>query len=705
MTTIHQKSRGRRSIVALGALVTLVAASSAASAEVASERAPLPAQVKSTAFFEPNLGQAPASVRFLSRGATQDLEVANDGLWFPQAGGERVGLTFVGARTLEPTGAQRLVGVSNYGRGGPIAGAGQQVPHFGGLVSASLYPSIDLVAYAHERDIEYDLVVGPGGDPRQIRLRFNGAARVKLDPAGDLLIETPSGTVRNGRPVAYQALPNQSGKREPIAARYELGQNGEIGIVLGRYDHQRPLVIDPVLSSTKRLGGSGNEQVTDVAVDGSGNVYVTGFTEGRGFTTLNGYQTAIRGDVDAFVAKYNSGGTLLYSTYYGGDGEDIARAIAVDGSGRAYVVGATKSSNLAVVNAVQGSKPRGECSFLLVLSAAGNSLAYASYLGGTSDSPIIDQGGNSLTIPPQVHVSDVAVGADGSMWLTGETTSTTFPFPIRGFQTSYGGGNYDAFVMRVNPSNGSVSNFSFYGGTGIDSGRKLVRRGDRLLLGGDTFSTLNLGVLGPEGAGDADIFVIGIYDPGFTFAGGKRFGGSADETLRGLAVDSSQNVYISGETMSTDLPVTAGVGQPQYGLEVPGGALHSDAFVAKLNANVDTIRYATFLGGSSKELNGDLAVTSGGTAYVTGTSYSDNFPTVPSVAVPLQGNVFVTQLSSTGGFAFSTLLGGSAADAGTAIAVSGSNLWIGATSVSSSFPGANASLGNWDGLLTKMTLP
>ena len=123
MTTIHQKSHGRRLIVAVGALVTLAAASRSASAEVASDRARLPAQVKSSAFFEPNLGQAPTSVRFLSRGATQNLEVANDGLWFPQAGGERVGLTFVGAKTLEPTGAQRLVGVSNYRRGGPIAGA------------------------------------------------------------------------------------------------------------------------------------------------------------------------------------------------------------------------------------------------------------------------------------------------------------------------------------------------------------------------------------------------------------------------------------------------------------------------------------------------------------------------------------------------------------------------------------------------------
>jgi hypothetical protein len=700
MPSNQRTFRGCRAITAFGALLTTVTASEGFSAAMAPEGTALSEAPQSSPFFEPNVGQAAASVRFLSRGATQNLLVTDGGLWFRSSGDERVGLAFGGAAKLAPVGADRLPGVSNYhlGTGG---GASQApVPHFGRLVSPSLYPSVDLVAYAHERDVEYDLVVAPGGDPGQIRLRFPGAARVTLDRAGDLLIGTPSGTVRNGRPMAYQTSPR--GMREPVTARYQLRGNGEIGIALGRYDRRRPLVIDPVLSSTKRIAGSGNEQVTDIAVDGSGNVYVTGFTEGRGFPTLNGYQTTIRGDVDAFVAKYNSSGTLIYSTFYGGNGEDVARAIAVDGTGRAYVVGATKSTNLAVVNAVQGNKPLGDCSFLLVLSAGGNSLVYASYLGGTTNSSIIDQDNRTVTVPPEVHASDVGVGMDGALWVTGETTSTTFPFAIRGFQTSFGGGNYDAFVMRVNPSNGSVTNFSYYGGPGIDRGRRLVRSSDQFLLGGDTYSSLNLGVLGSGGG--SDVFVIGIYDSGFAYAGGKRFGGSGDESLRGLGVDGSRNVYISGETLSTNLPVTAGVGQSQHGM-VGASAGYSDAFVAKLNGNLTTLMYATYLGGKGMEINGDIAVTSSGTAYVTGTSYSNNFPRVPSASVPSQGNVFVTQLNSAGGFSYSGLLGGSATDAGTAIAVSGSNLWIGGTSLSSSFPGAPAAVGSWDGLLTKMTLP
>ena len=704
MTIIHRNSRGRSGITAVCALFALVSTSRAASAAVIPSGAAVPGLAGAFAepvFFEPNLGQAPASVRFLSRGATQNLLVTDEGLWFQHSGGERVGLTFAGAGKIDPKGADQLPGVSHYYLGAGSAPSG--VPHFGRFVSPALYPSIDLVAYAHDHDLEYDLVVAPGGDPRQIRLRFPGASRLTLDAAGDLLIETSSGTVRNGRPVAYQPSTDAQGKSEPVAARYQIRRNGEIGIALGRYDHRRPLVIDPVLSTTKRPAGSGNEQVTDIAVDASGNVYVTGFTEGRGFPTLNGYQTTIRGDVDAFVAKYNSSGTLIYSTYYGGNGEDVGRAIAIDGTGRAYVVGATKSTNLAVVNAFQGSKPLGECSFLLVLSAAGNSLVYATYLGGTSNSTIVDVDNNVVTIPPQVRVADVGVGMDGSMWVTGETTSTTFPFTIRGFQPTYGGGNYDAFVMRVNPGNGSVGNFSFYGGPGIDRGRRLARRGDQVPVGGDTYSTLNVGHIGPEG--DSSVFVLAIYDSGFGYAGAKRIGGSKDENLRGLAVDSNRNVYLSGETLSEDLPVTAGAGQRERAMREDGGAARYDAFVVKLNANADTIVYATYLGGKSMEMNGDLAVSPSGTAYVTGTSYSNDFPRIPSASVPLQGNFFVTQLNATGGFVYSALLGGSAADAATGIAVSGSNLWIGGTSLSSSFPGAPGAAGNWDGLLTKMTLP
>ena len=402
-----------------------------------------------SAYFEPNVGQAPPSVHFLSRSATQNLLVTDDGLWFRQPDGAGVGLQLVGARKLAPRGVERLAGTSNYQVGTDASQWRSAVPHFGRLVSPAVYPSIDLVAYAHERDLEYDFVVAPGGDPRQIRLRFPGASRVALDANGDLLIETPSGTVRNGRPVAYQLSPDARGTKQLVDARYDLRSNAEVGIVLDGYDRRRTLVIDPVLSTTKRFGGSGNEQAADLAVDGAGNVYVTGFTEGRGFPTLNGAQTTVRGDVDAFVSKFNSSGTLLYSTYYGGNGEDVGRAIAVDSGGRAFVVGATKSTNLTTVGAFQSTKPSGNGSFLLVLSAGGSSVAYASYLGGAS-------------ADAEVRVSDVGVGSDGTMWITGQTTNTTFPFTLRGFQTTHAGGTspYDAFVMRVNPSLSGVGSVS-----------------------------------------------------------------------------------------------------------------------------------------------------------------------------------------------------------------------------------------------------
>lgn len=698
MTNIHRVARTSRGITALCALITVATAFRTVPAAAAPRGSGLARQPKASALFEPNMGQAPASVRFLSRGASQNLLVGDDGVWFQQAGSERVGLIFAGAARLAPVGVDRLPGASNYHLGGEAAGSAAAVPHFARVRSPAVYPSIDLVVYAHEDDLEYDLVVAPGGDPRQIRLRFPGASGVTLDASGDLVIETPSATVRHGRPRAYQLSPSGHGVRQTVAAHYQVHRNGEIGIALAQYDRGRALVIDPVLSSTKRIGGAGNEQVTDIAVDGSGNVYVTGFTEGRGFPTLNGYQTTIRGDVDAFVAKYNSSGTLIYSTYYGGNGEDVARAIAVDGGGRAYVVGSTKSTNLAVVNAFQGSKPAGECAFLLVLSAAGNGLAYATYLG-TSET-----GGAGATAV--VKAADVGVGADGTMWVTGHATNHRLPFALNGFQTTHGGGTYDVFVMRVNTTNGAVPNFTYFGGSSNDYGRRLVRRGSDFVVGGDlidgTDDRVNLGLLGPGGGRDA--FVLAMYGD-FSYGGGVRVGGAASEFLRGLAVDSSRNIYLSGETTSGDLPSTSGAGQPRLSPLQTQHGQRPDAFVTKLNANGTSITYLTYLGGLNIDVNSDLAVSSTGTAYVTGTSYSSNFPTVPSATAASQRNGFVTQVSSTGGFAFSALLGGSAADDGTAVAVSGSNLWIGGTSLSSSFPGAPGTLGGWDALLTKMTLP
>jgi hypothetical protein len=698
-TTTHVPATAGRLRFTTMLIASMIAPLATGTAKAAAPAAPVTPHADAGVYFEANVGQAPPSVRYVSRGGSQKLLVTDKGLLLRREGQPGVGLQFVGAGRLAPIGQERLPGVSNYRRGADPRQWQSGVPHFGRLAIPALYPGIDLLVYSTSRDLEYDLVVGPGADPRQIRLRFPGAGKVTLDSQGNVVLQTAAGAITHGKPVAYQASLGSRSSKSAVGARYQLLPDGVVAIALDGYDRRRAVVIDPVLTATRRFGGSGTEQVTDIAVDSSGNVYATGYAEGAGFPTLNAAQGTIRGDVDAFVSKFNPSGTLLYSTFYGGDGEDAARAIAVDGGGRAYVVGTTKSSNLAITNGFQGSRPAGKVSsFLLILASGGNSIAYSSYLGGASGA--------------DVEASDVGVAVDGTMWLTGQTTNTTFPFTIStGLQPTHGGGNFDAFVMRVDPSASGtkqVTGFTYFGGSGDDFGRKLARRGADFVVGGDSFSAdLRVNRTFGTSVSRSEAFVVTVTSS-FTSGGAVRIVGLADETVHGLALDGGGNTYVSGESTSDDLPATGNVSQPARSgnaNDPTGASGRADVFVAKIDPSGLNLRYLTYLGGHSVDLNSDLAVTSSGTAYVTGTTYSADFPTVGSPiqgSAPLMRNGFLTKLDSNGVRVYSTYLGGSMADDVVAVGLVGTTVWLGATSESSTFPGANAGLGFWDGLIVKL---
>lgn len=647
--------------------------------------------------FEPNQGQSPAAVRYTSRGGNQSLVVTERSLWLRTQAQPLVGLEFEGGATLDPVGLDKLEGVSHY-RVGSDPGLWQSnVPHFARLAVPAVYPGVDVIAYAHGGDLEYDLIVAPGADPARIRLRFTNATRVALDAAGDLVIDTPSGQVTQERPFAYQTITGgaDSSAKRRVKAHYRLLSDGSVAIALGRYDRRRTLVIDPVLSTTRRHGGSGNEQLTDIAADGAGNVYAVGYSEGSGFPTLNAAQSTMRGEVDAFVSKFNSSGTLVYSTFFGGNSDDVARAIALDGGGRAYVVGVTKSTNLSIVRGFQTASPPGaNRSFLLVLSSGGNVVDYSSYLGGSSSDA-------------DVQAWDVATAADGMMWVTGHTTATTFPFAATGFQTTHGGGKLDAFVLRVNPAAsgaGSVAGFTYYGGDSDDVGRKLLRRTSDFLVAGESMST-NLRVLRTFGTNlqNNDAFVLAT-PAALTYGGAFRLGGIGDDTASGLQVDGSGNIYLAGNTTG-DLPVTGLVSQRTHA-DLVENTGRADAYVAKFDWNANNLVYLTYLGGVGEEIVNDLAVTRSGIAYVSGTSFARNFPVTPSAiqtSAPDPRNGFLTKLNATGARVYSTYLGGSLADDAVAVTASNATVWVGATSESDTFPGATNTLGNWDGLLTKLT--
>jgi len=308
--------------------------------------------------FEVNQGQTAAQVDFLSQGSGYALFLTPTGTVLslqkpaPAAGGgadvaDSVVLSsrFLGANPQpQVVGLDRLAGTSNYFIGSDPSQWHSNIANYGQVEYQNLYPGVDLVFYGNQRQLEYDYVVAPGTDPGVIKLAIDGAESMTIDGHGNLVLHTSGGDVVEDAPVVYQ---ESGGVRQPVSGQFVLEGDGQVGFALGVYDHTQPLVIDPVLSYSTYLGGTGNDIGQGIAVDTAGNAYVTGYTSSTNFPTTTGaFQTTYGGNADAFVTKLNPRGTaLVYSTYLGGTEGDIGQGIALDTAGNAYLTGGTGSSN------------------------------------------------------------------------------------------------------------------------------------------------------------------------------------------------------------------------------------------------------------------------------------------------------------------------------------------------------------------------
>jgi len=447
----------------------------------------------------------------------------------------------------------------------------------------------------------------------------------------------------------------------------------ELGFEVGAYDASLPLVIDPTLVYSTYLGGSGFDYGSGIAVDSAGNAYVTGQTYSTDFPTANPFQAARVGGPDAFVAKLNAAGSaLVYSTYLGGNGDDYGRGIAVDAAGNAYVTGETGSTNFPTANPLQASNAGGNYdAFVAKLNAAGSALVYSTYLGGSD----YDYG------------YGIAVDAAGNAYVTGETFSTNFP-TANPLQASNAGGP-NAFVAKLNAAGSALVYCTYLGGSGGDSGQGIAvdAAGNAYVTGetGSNFPTAN--PFQASNAGGPDAFVARLNATGSALVYSTYLGGNGNDHGSAIAVDAAGNAYVTGETFSTNFPTA----NPLRASNAGGG----DVFVAKLNAAGSALVYCTYLGGSSWDYGTGIAVDAAGNAYVTGLTGSTNFPTAnPLQAANAGGNydAFVAKLNAAGSaLVYSTYLGGSDTDFGYGIAVDAAgNAYVTGETYSRNFPTANA---------------
>jgi hypothetical protein len=629
-------------------------------------------------FFEANLGQAAPEVRYLARAGGYTLQLQPQSVVIrlqspgPQAKSATVRMRFLGGGSAKDMqGIEERLGRANYLTGRDPRRWQTGVPLYGKVRSNEVYPGIDVVFYGRGREVEFDLVVRPGGDPKRVRMAFEGAAVEGPNASGALRLRTAAGELQLAAPIAYQ-LEGQS--RRPVRGAYRVDRRGTVRIELERYDGARPLVVDPVLSASRFLGGGDQqdlippfdeERANAIAVDSAGNFYVAGSTSIDNFPIfpsvhcgLHGstcaYQQHNRGQTDAFVTKFNAAGDLVYSTYLGGSAGDVAYGLAVDASGHAYITGRTTSRDFPTTSLAyqRESKlsPGAICvdcgplvptilpsstAFVTKLNAAGTALVYSSYLGGGSD-----------------VARAIAVDDAGRAHVTGETRSNEFPVTFGAAQVALAACDgdtpcADAFVAALDPAGSALAYSTYLGGAGDDEGRGIaVDAGGNAYVTGKTassnFATRGgcdpiLGSPFPQCfdplqdrlKGASDAFVSKIRLSGAlawsTYLGGAvEVSADAGEAGNAIAVrtrtghgSTVTEAYVAGETTAADFPL-ANAFQNVHA----GGA--SDAFVARLNSTGSGLIYSTFLGGAGEsypypnEAARAIAVGVDGSAYVVG---------------------------------------------------------------------------------------
>jgi len=644
-------------------------------------------------YFERNVGQTDASVKYLTRGPGYTLFFTPDEIVLSLQNQASLRMQFVGANK-EPTliGLEEQACKSNYFIGNDPQKWHTNISNYAKVAYQNLYPGIDAVFYGNPQHLEYDLCVAPGGCPKDVRLRIENAKHLSIDAEGHLRILTDAEQeVRMQKPFVYQII---AGEKVSIESSFLLLAQNEIGFSVGKYDIDKSLVIDPVLAYSTYLGGSNLDSGTSIVVDGTGSAYVTGSTNSTNFPTKNPVQPTLGSDLsNAFVTKFNSTGTaLIYSTYLGGNGNDGGDGIALDSSGSAYVTGSTTSTNFPTMNAFQANLAGPENAFVTKFNPAGSALVYSTYLGGS-----VGDIGNGIV-----------VDSSGSAYVTGVTFSTDFP-TMNPFQASLAG-TENAFVTKFSPAGSTLVYSTYLGGsTSATSGIGIaVDSSGSAYVTGVTFSTdfPTMNAFQPTLGGGSDAFVTKFNPIGSALVYSTYLGGSQDDFGSAIVVDISGSAYVTGSTSSAIFPTKNPFQASLAGSE--------NAFVTKFKPAGSALVYSTYLGGSSTEGGNGIALDSSGSAYVTGFTSSSDFPLKHPFQSTYGGSndAFVTKFNPAGSaLVYSSYLGGSEFDDGFGIAVdsSGSAYVTGPTS-STNFPTQNPFQstfggGNGDAFVTKISSP
>ncbi|MGC8880344.1 MAG: SBBP repeat-containing protein [Anaerolineae bacterium] len=656
------------------------------------------------ASFVENVGQFPMGVRFQLLGGKHTFWLTEDAIWMTLTESSEtttshraaaLKLTFQGANPhprLE--GIERLATSANYFYGDDPAAWHTNVPVWGGVRYANLYPGIDLEWHRGHREPQW--VIRPDADAHMARLRVEGAEGVELAGEGTFRVRTAAGAYalplwpavdERGTPWVLSASlsPHVEGKHE--ARAYEI-------------THPFAPVAPPPTTATQPvpglryatlLGGTSDDWGLGIAVDAQGAAYVTGLTASPDFPTTPGaFETRHQGSRDAFVVKLHpSGTTLEYATFLGGRNKDWGSAIAVDANGAAYVTGRTESPDFPTTSGAFERRYQGGWDVFIAKLEPGGALVYATYLGGSR------------------YDRSFAIALDdaGAAYVTGSTYSPDFPTTPDTFDRDIGEGTcegeqcLDAFVVKMNPNGSDLVYATFLGGSDYDYGSAVVIDADgAAYVAGEThspdFPTTNE-AFDREIDGASDAFIVKLNPDGTTLEYATLLGGNDREGGFALALGGDGALYVAGPTYSSDFPATRGA----FAIDYQGAG---DAFVVKLNPGGSALAYATFLGGSDYDYASAIAIDADGAAYVTGRTWSSIFPTTYGAldrTLGGQSDAFIAKLDARGAaMEYATFLGGDGYDYASAMAIDAARaVYVTGLTSSPDFPTTRGAFGKIPG--------
>lgn len=582
-------------------------------------------------WFEPNRGQFAGDSLFVARTAEATVEVMRDGVRY-RKGGETLGLRWAGSRGAAAEGVGALGSKSQY-----FVGAREQwkqdVPHYAQVRAAGVYDGVDAVYYWQDGRFEFDFVVAPGADAKQVRLRVDGARGLRLVD-GELVARMSESEIRVKRPVAYQMI---AGVRRAVDVKYAL-KGSEARLEVGRYDRGHELVVDPVVFGGY-FGGDVLDGATSTAVDARGHVWVSGYANTTVAVTppLTPVQDLPNGQRDAFLAKFEpqEDGTmkLAYYTFFGGTGNDDVTKMVLGRDGFIYLAGTTESIDfpgagnaLPKVTTTDTTLVTSNMdAFVVVLrpeDANGEQVWYSQTYGGIAKDV----------------ASALAVDNAGNIYVGGYTTSQALPGITAESPSNLQGsvrGGWEGWLIKVNLFTSNALQYAtFLGGNSTDVITGMaIARDQTLLVSGYTASTdFPITVDQGEKAQYAIDGFVAQLDTNRTGLDVLRYarlvGGSGLDSPQDMKVDAEGGVWLAGYTTSTDFPVT-----PTAHRASPAG--EADVFLMRLDLSKplgEQITYSSYLGGTGTDIAYGIALVPGGRVALTGYTLSTDFPLVDSTA-------------------------------------------------------------------------